>query len=79
MESSGLRLRPWGGCNTNAAEKGPALEADHSHLIPRATDALTCVKPDISSLPNFLNAILVAAAATAVITGPLPTECLWSV
>lgn len=39
--------------------KGPSSASAHySHLMPRATDALTCVKPDSSSLPNFLKAIL---------------------
>lgn len=34
-----------------------------SHLMPRATEALTCVKPDISSLPNFLKAIFLSRRA----------------
>jgi hypothetical protein len=42
---------------------------DFLHLMPRATEALTCVKPDISSLPNFLKAM--AAAATALGSWPL--------
>lgn len=31
--------------------------------MPRATDALTCVKPDSSSLPNFLNAMTSSSKA----------------